>query len=215
MWSDNSLVLEVGAILAATSDALEVRLQSLNILGPEQLLLLAKGYIAQEQVFVLVASCVAHTFTHHISEVASLTEHIACCRGLRWSDSHALCQQSEEVCHATAVEEEPSIADPRGHTLETLLLSTPLNFEDSDASDLCGILIASTLSVEAVSSNQIALRVTLLEELNLHTHAVVDILNRVNCVLAVDRCKEQTTCEFNVHQIVDLRELLLHFPYRL
>ena len=113
------------------------------------------------------------------------------------------------------MEEEPSIADSGGHALETFLFSSSLNFEDSDASDLCSMSFFVLSSAEAVSSNQIALGITLLEELNLYTQAIVDVLNWVNRVLAVDGCQEQTTCEFNVHQIVDLRDLLLHLVNRL
>ena len=111
------------------------------------------------------------------------------------------------------MEEEPSIADPGGHALETFLFSAPLDFEDSDAPDLGATPFIITGSAQAVSSNQIALRITLLEKLNLYTQAVVDILNWVDRVLTVDGCQEKTTCEFNVHQVVNLRDLLLHFPF--
>ena len=67
------------------------------------------------------------------------------------------------------MEEEPSIADPGGHALEKFLFSAPLNFEDSNASDLCAIIVFAFGSAETVSSNQIALGITLLEKLDLNT----------------------------------------------
>ena len=65
--------------------------------------------------------------------------------------------------------------------LERLSFALSLVFKDANAPD-----VGLSGSVEAVGSNHIALRIALVHRRDLDSHTTVDVLDGINCVLAVE-----------------------------
>lgn len=78
------------------------------------------------------------------------------------------------------MEKQFAIADLCCDLLESFRLSLALDLEDLDGLDLTAFSC-----VEAVGANEVALRVTLDERLNLDPHAIVHVLHWVHLELAV------------------------------
>ena len=84
------------------------------------------------------------------------------------------------------MEEELSVTDLSSNFLENLRLALTLDLEDSEALD--GLICAC---VKAVGFDQVTLSIAFNERRDFDAHASVDVLNRVDCVLAIESGKKQ------------------------
>ena len=112
-------------------------------------------------------------------------------------------QEAQEVGDAAAVEEKLAVTELGGHCLVDFFLAFALDLEDAQ------VFEGALRRVQAIGSDEVALRVTFFHWGNMNAQALVDVLDWVDCVLSVKPGKEKACWVLDIGQFIQSFVLML------